>query len=578
MIKTLNNSTLVPTAAVKLRPYQERAIKAAHDAWEDNQSTLIVQPTGTGKTVVFSSILQERLSMGRVIVVAHRDELIKQAARMIKRITCESADIEKAEQKADLNQFYRANVILSSVQTLISGKNEKRRMHKFDPDEFATLIIDEAHHVPAKSYRAVVDHFIQNKDLKVLGVTATPDRKDEKALGQIFDTVADVYEINDAIKDGWLVPIRQTLVHVSDLDFSSVRTTAGDLNGADLANIMEQEKVLHKLANPSIELCGDRKTLIFTVTVAQAERLAEIINRHKPEAARCVHGKTPKDERVELFADFASGKFQYLCNVGIATEGFDEPSIQCIVMARPTKSRALYAQMVGRGTRPLADILEGIEQPAKRRAIINRSAKPFCEVIDFVGNSGKHKLMTTADVLGGKYDDEVIALARKEVEEGGSADMMDALERAEQTLERKRKEEAEREKRKAVKATARYSTSAINAFDILDVTPERVRGWDQGIMATQKQIDTLEKFGVKADGMNRRHASQILDKAIGRMKHGWCSIKQAKLLKDKGLDPKGIRFEKASELITEIANNNWQVTPEMKLIYGTEVKLHPEAY
>jgi superfamily II DNA or RNA helicase len=166
--------------------------------------------------------------------------------------------------------------------------------------------------------------------------------------------------------------------------------------------------MLHGIAAPTIELTGDRKTLIFAASLAQAERLTEIINRHKPNSAKWVHGGTPKEERRSLFPAYTASEFQYLVNIGVTTEGFDEPGIEVVVMARPTKSRNLYAQMVGRGTRTLPGVIDYIEDPEDRKNAIHDSGKPSLEVIDFVGNAGQYKLITSADILGGRYDDEIV--------------------------------------------------------------------------------------------------------------------------------------------------------------------------
>jgi len=552
----------VEHSGIVLRPYQREAVSAVLESLQGG-STLAVMPTGSGKTRVFSKVIQERLRLGRVMVVAHREELIRQAARTIANVTGETPGIEKASERADAG-FYTSNVVVASVQTLVAGSGNWRRMHRFDPQDFATLIFDEAHHAPARSYRTVAGHFSQNPDLGILGVTATPDRADEKAMGQVFDSVSYVYEIDDAIGDGWLVPVMQRMVHIHGLDFSQIRTTARDLNGKDLATVLEYESNLHGIAGPTLDICGDRRTLVFAVTVAQAERLAEILNRYKPNAARVVHGKTHRDERAEMFRDYATGRFQFLVNVGVAVEGFDEPGIECVVMARPTKSRALYSQMAGRGTRPLPGVVDGLDTEEDRRASIARSAKPCCEIIDFVGNAGRHKLMTCADILSGKYDDEIIELAAREAREAGRpVDMVRQLEKAAQrhTILQREKQEAER--RAGVKAKARYSTTEINAFDIFDITPERTRGWDKGQPPTDRQIEILKANGINPRGLNRRQASQLIDKIFGRRAHGWCSFKQAQVLKRAGIDPTGIRFSEASTAIDQIVSNGWKATPEL---------------
>ena len=263
-----------------LRPYQTDAVSKVHEAWKDHRSALIVLPTGTGKTIVFSHIAGT--VRGRVMVIAHREELIAQAAQKIQVITGDEADVEMGEFWASEGVFSRSRVVVSSVQTQNAGMGGDGRMSRFDPSQFDLLIIDEAHHATAPTYRRLIDHYRQNPNLKVLGVTATPDRADEEALGQVFESVAFDYEIVDAIADGWLVPVRQRAVYVEGLDYSSVRTTAGDLNGADLARILEYEEALHGIAHPTMELVGTRKSLVFAASVAHAERLAEIFNRHRP--------------------------------------------------------------------------------------------------------------------------------------------------------------------------------------------------------------------------------------------------------------------------------------------------------
>lgn len=259
------------------------------------------------------------------------------------------------------------------------------------------------HNCTALSYRKILEYFKLNPDIKILGVTATPDRTDEEALGQVCDSVAFNYSITEAISDGWLVPISCQMVSIAGLDFSSVRTTAGDLNGADLAAIMEAEEVCQGVCSATLDIIGDKQTIVFTPSVKHAEMACAIFNRHKAGIAEWVSGKTEKEARRKIMDNVVSGKTQILCNVGVATEGFDAPGVEVIVMARPTKSRALYAQMAGRATRPQAGLVDQFATAAERRTAISSSKKPNAMLIDFVGNSGRHKLINGLDLLGGKY-------------------------------------------------------------------------------------------------------------------------------------------------------------------------------
>ncbi|MBN2293851.1 MAG: DEAD/DEAH box helicase family protein [Pirellulales bacterium] len=525
----------------------------------------------TGKTVVLASVIAEhlRLCKGRAMVIAHREELIFQAAEKIKRVVGVNVDIEMAEMRAASGIFGKAPVVVSSVQTQIAGCDGDGRMTRFDPSEFSLLVIDEAHHAVAPTYRRVIQYYRQNPELKVLGVTATPDRTDEAALGQVFESVAFDYELPDAIHDGWLVPVMQRCVTVDGLDLSQVRTTAGDLNGADLARVMEFEGMLHEIASPTIDIANGRKTLIFAASVAHAERLCEILNRHQSNCARFVCGNTPKEDRRQMFADYAAGRFQFLCNVGVATEGFDEPGIQLVVMARPTQSRALYAQMAGRGTRPLDELahrLNDVPDAAARRAMIAGSDKPHCEIVDFVGNAGKHKLITTADILGGRYNDAVVERARKKAEESsGPVDMDMALQDAERDIA----EEKARARRAALRVKAKYSVNTVNPFDVLDLQPRRERGWDKGRQPSEKMIAFLDKSGVPTRGLNFTQANQLIGEIINRRDQQKCTYKQARILARYGYRT-DVSFHQAREVIDAIAANGWrrvdtETAPERKV-------------
>lgn len=544
------------------RPYQSDAVAKTIEAWQTHSSALVVMPTGTGKTVVFSLVTEIRKAAGRVMVVAHREELINQAADKIQKVTGEVAEIEMADRRADTHMFNRAKVIVSSIQTQIAGK--PKRMTRFNPKEFGLLIVDEAHHATAASYQEVIKYYKEgNPNLKVLGVTATPDRADEAALGQIFECVPYVYEITQAIKDGYLVPIHARSVLVEGLDYSKVRTTAGDLNGKDLADVMSNEEVLQQIVDAGIRECGSRKTIVFAPpgfkkdggdAFRVSERLTEIFNRHRPECARLVSQDTPKDLRAQIFKDFANGRFQFLVNVGIATEGFDDPGIEVVVLARPTESRSLFTQMVGRGTRPLPGLVDGVESASERCNAIAASPKPACEVLDFVGVCGKHKLVTVADILGGKYGDDVKARASKKAQEG-TVDTAAALEESAAEIEQEKLEAQRREaaRRAAIKGKARYKTQSVDPFDVLAIEPNRDYGMTHAAPATPSQIQALIRFGISdADNLTKSKASQLLIECHARRKAGLCSYKQAKILQKRGLSS-DCSFDMARELIDEIA-------------------------
>lgn len=528
-----------------LRPYQTRADEAIEEAIAANHSTLLVLPTGCGKTVVMAHNIR-RVS-GRCLVLAHREELVHQAAAAIAAINGEPCDIEMAEARADCHGLLgRAKVVVASKDTL-----RGRRLERFTCDTFRRIYTDEAHHAIADSYRRIYDHFFMAQHV---GVTATPDRKDEAALGRVFKSVAMVYEITDAIADGYLVPIRQRLAHLEGLDLSGVGTRAGDLNGDELAAVMTYERPLHGLVSAVLEHAADRRTLIFTSSLAHAERACEIFNRHRPGCARWVSGNTPKDERRATLADYRQGRFQFMCNVGVFTEGFDEPGIGLVVMGRPTKSRSLYAQMIGRGTRPLPGLVDregyGAEE---RRAAIAASAKPYLEVMDFAGNCGQHKLISSADILGGNYSEQAIERAASKCRAGGSLDMAQALKDSEAELRDERellRQEAAR-KRMAIFGTAKVTFTEVDAFDVFDMAPRREYAWDKNEPASEKQLAFLERCKVPTAGLNKRKANQLIGEIIERRRKKLSSYGQNVVLARYGY-PADLPYAKAARLIAEI--------------------------
>lgn len=545
---------------IKLRPYQIEAVESVFKEWEENQSTLLVCPTGGGKTTIFSEIVR-RVQPKRAIILAHREELITQAVNRLRYQAGIECEIEMGEFRASTSFWNQAPCVVATVQTLYSGNNGEGRVKKFSPNDFSYLICDEAHHFTSVSYKKIIDHFKQNKNLKVLGVTATPDRADEEALGQIFDTVAFDYEILDAIHDGWLVPVDQQMVFVHGLDFSHVKTTAGDLNGADLAEIMEREEILQGVASSSIEIIGDKRTLAFTSSVRHAEMLSQIFNRHKEGMSDWICGKTPKDQRREKLDRFKKGDIQVMVNVGVLTEGFDCPEVEVIIQARPTKSRCLYSQIIGRSLRPLPGLVDNLETKEERKNAIAQSKKPSALIIDFVGNAGRHKLMSSADILGGKVSEEAIdRVVKKAIKNGRPVRMNDVLDKEEADIlleiEERKKQDAARKAKLVAKSN--YRTTSIDPFKAFHLETTRVRGWDNGKVLSEKQLNVLRKQGIDPSGLPYSQSKQLLNELFRRWKNKLCSIKQANLLNKHGYETKNMTMKEASSIIDELQRNGWK--------------------
>jgi len=541
------------------RDYQEASVQSALGLWRQYQSLLGLMATGMGKTACAGFIANYFKERGRILWLTHEDQLLKQSQRTLETITGLSSQVEKADQWADARMF-GPGLLFATVQTLIAGRNGGR-MTRFNPRQFSLAVVDEGHHSVAPSWTKVIKYFQQNEDLKLLLLTATPDRGDEAALGQIAQETAFEYGIDYGLANGWLVPVKQLPAYVHGLDLSEVRTTAGELNGADLARVLEQDKVLYGMATPVLDHCGDEKTLIFTQRVEQARRFAEILNAAKPRSAEYVCGDTPDEYRSNLYARYAAGDFQYLINVGITVEGFDEPGVRWVIMGRPHRSRAAYAQKVGRGTRPLKGVVDGLDSPEDRiRAILN-SPKPEMIVMDFCGNAGKHPLVHVGDVLGGKYPDEVVELAERNMERAGKpADVATELQKAEREIARRQAEAQAAAARAHIKVRSIYEFGkSIDPFVALDIVPRREPPWHKGRLATERQRAALENFGVNApDNLSFVHASQALDALIKRAKEGKPSLKMARLLKKFGFDPDSMTFRQASRAIDDLKANGWK--------------------
>lgn len=537
------------------------------DEWQRHTATLLVLPTGSGKTVIFSEIIRRSFPL-RTMVIAHREELIWQAKDKVTRIAgvtpgIEMGDFHARMAQSDLFTGDKPQVVVATVQTLNSQAGDRKRMGRFKPEEFGRLIIDECHRSVAKTYVAIIDYFKQNPSLRILGVTATPDRSDQLALGKVFDSVAYDYEIYDAIRDGWLVRPDQSTVNIEGLDYSHIRTTAGDLNGGDLAGVMEAEKNLQGVAGAMCKIARDRRTLIFTASVNQAEMLCEIMNRPGNLPGKCawVCGETNKDERRQLVSDYAAGKWQVMVNCDCFTEGFDDPGVQVIGIAKPTKSRAKYAQMLGRAMRPLPGVVDRLETAPERLGAIQGSNKPYAEVVDFSGNAGQHKLVTCVDILGGKYEDDVVEKARDIIRRKGNA--VPVEEALDEAREQKRKDLEERrmkeeQRRARLVANVQFSKKAIDPFDLLDLTPRRDNRYPDSRQLSTAQKNLLLKQGIDPNTMNYSDGKRLLNEMFRRWNGKLATLRQLKVLKKFGYPTKDLTMMQATRLIDQLAANGWK--------------------
>ena len=314
---------------MQLRPYQSEAVEAVIGEWnKGRRRTLLVLPTGTGKTVVFAKVAERVAMCGkRTLVLAHRGELLDQARDKIGKVTGLACSVERAEETS-IGSW--ESVTVGSVQTMMRDN----RLSAMDPDRFGAIVVDEAHHAASESYRKVLDYFT---GANVLGVTATPDRADRKDLGTVFDSLAYEYTLPAAIREGFLCPIQAQMIPLN-IDISSVSTQSGDYAVGELGDALEP--YLEAIADEMVAAgCRDRRTVVFLPLVRTAKRFRDILMEHGLRAAE-VDGQSP--DRDEVLQDFQDGRYDVLCNSMLLTEGWDCPAVDCIVVLRATKSRALY--------------------------------------------------------------------------------------------------------------------------------------------------------------------------------------------------------------------------------------------
>ncbi|MCI7810880.1 MAG: DEAD/DEAH box helicase [Clostridiales bacterium] len=514
---------------MELRPYQQAAKAAVLDEWDRGvDKTLLVLPTGTGKTIVFSAVAEEAVKRGgRVLIIAHRGELLEQAADKLEKSTGLRSSLEKAESSC-LGSWYR--VAVGSVQSL----QRPSRLDRFAPDYFSTIIIDEAHHCLSDGYQRVLEHF---SAAKVLGVTATPDRGDMRSLGQYFETLAYEYTLVQAIRDGYLSPIKALTVPLR-LDLSSVGVQNGDFKVGDLGTALDP--YLDAIADEMLKNCANRKTVVFLPLVKTSQKFRDILNAKGFRAAE-VNGES--DDRAEVLRDFEAGKYNVLCNSMLLTEGWDCPSVDCVIVLRPTKIRSLYSQMVGRGTRLY---------PGKDHLLL----------LDFLWHTERHELCHPAALVAESPD--VAKKMTENIEEAAAAvDIMEAEEQAESDVVAQREEalakqleEMKRRKRKLVDPL--QFEMSIQAEDLSGYVP--TFGWEMG-PATDKQRKTLEKLGIFPDQIdNAGKAAMLLDRLDKRRGAGLTTPKQIRFLEGKGFEHVGQwQFDDARRLIDRIAGNGWRI-------------------
>lgn len=513
---------------INLRPYQEEGRIAVHSEWDGGHlKTMAVYPTGTGKTVLFSAIVNDQVQNGgRALILAHRGELLTQAADKLKKVTGLEAALEKAESSSLGSPL---NVTVGSIQSLAQPK----RLERFSRDYFTDIIVDEAHHVLSDRYMRVLEHF---RDARILGVTATPDRGDKKELGRFFDSQAYEYTMRQAIREGYLVPILAQMIPLQ-VDLTDVGMSNGDFAAGDLGIALEP--YLEKIAEEMTHYCADRKTVVFLPLVATSQKFCRMLNDAGFRACE-INGNSP--DRQQILSDFAAGKYNVLCNSMLLTEGWDQPDVDCIVVLRPTRVRGLYQQMVGRGTRLF---------PGKENLLL----------LDFLFLSDRHDLCHPSALVSQSQD--IADKMNDRLQNGdGMYDLMEAEEQAERDVLAEREkalaaELAMQRKRKGGLVDPLQYILSIEDEALSAYTP--TFAWEMG-PASQKQLAYLEKLGIAPESVrNMGMASMLIERLTQRFYAGLSTPKQIRLLERQGFQHVGTwTKDAASSMISQLMQNNWR--------------------
>lgn len=524
-----------------LRPYQYEAIQAIRSELARVRGTMLVACTGAGKTVVLADL--SRLCVtgslfdmpGRVLILVHRDELVKQTLRKCEAVGLH-ADVEKGTQRAST----LAKVVIASVQSL-RGK----RLARWARDHFALIIVDECHHAPATGYQSVLAHFTV---AKIVGVTATPARLDGKELGDTFESVAYTYDIRRAIREEFLVPIVARRIVVESVDLRQVNAGGGDFIQERLAEVMNDERALRGVAVPLLEQARDLSTIVFCVTVKHAQDLAGVLNAYRPGCARAVWGDMDTNDRERTLEAHAAGEFQFMTNCAVLEEGYDSPRASCVAMVAPTMSWARFVQRAGRGLRLLgATYAESIA-----------NGKRNCVLLDFTGTAGKHALIGPADCL---------RAANENIPDDVRAEIEKLLEAGQLELEAVCKHAADevRARRAVMRVNAVVNWHAVNIDPFIGAEERKMKSppseWDRHT-PTERQLAALEKQGVNLKKLppafSMADASKLLDQLSARHKAGLCSFKMAKRLASLGVrDVKTLTAERGNQLRDLCLANGW---------------------
>lgn len=546
--------------AFKLREYQQECLAAIEEGWKKYSRLLAVLSTGAGKTVIFSHVAQREVNAGgRVLILAHTDELLEQAIDKLQRATGLEADKEKADSHA--SPF--AKVVVASIQTL----SRDNRLTSFADDHFSLVICDETHRALAKSYQKVLNYFhfgaaslapewkapspqtpYQHK-ARCLGVTATPERSDKRSLGEFYQHCCFEYGLLEACRDGYLVrPIVKQIP--LNIDLRGVKKTAGDY---DAGQIVERiAPFIDLIAENIAREARDRKIVVFMPSVETSRLMAEALLKHGIDANFASGQCDDRHEKIEAY--HFKGKGSAIVNAMLLTEGWDHDQASCVVVLRVTKIPSLYQQCVGRILRVLNGVIDGLTTREQRLAAIAASEKKDALILDFMFLTDK------IDLVGPAYLVSSDPVVRKSIEKSGEPDLLKAEEEGQRDLLKALEKEASKHKHRQPRTIDAIAWAVSLGDEVLaayspenaaDAAPPAKHELD---FLLQNNLDTSQ---ITTSGM----AQKLISRIIEREKRGLATPKQLTMLKKLGLPEETAALMKKSQagaIIGKHAANGWR--------------------
>jgi len=516
--------------AYGVRPYQADAIRKIEDGWDADgcvRRQLVVAATGAGKTPLMAILAKREVERGgRVLALAHTDELIDQLRDKIQAF----ANIGAAKEKAESYASRFEKIVVGSVQTMCG----EMRLSSWKPNHFTLVMVDEAHRTMAASYLKVLEKFASG-GAKIVGVTATADRGDKRELGDFYQRVAFEYNLRHAVRDGWLIrPVVQTMP--LEINLNGVHTKGEDLDQTEVSARLAP--FLGKIASQVKAAAPNGTFMFFLPSVDTSRLMAEALN-DVGVTADWVSGDRP--ERRAVVKAFKAGKSRALCNMAVLTEGFDHDAIDTMVILRPTKRRSLFIQMAGRAARPLNEIVPALGKAAnalERLAIIKNSRKPCYRIFDFLWLYEKHGLVQPSALVASQPS------VQKEMEKV-DGDLMDLSERAERDVLKKLEEEVKKNARKKA-YTIDPMEVAVESHD-LDLAQYEPATANDALAPTEKQLTILKGNGLEVSKVvYRGHATELILRVLERHRRGLATFRQLHFLNQLGVDGSNMTRDEAA--------------------------------